>query len=122
MRTYPQAPPLPGAGNPRNLIPSKDGLEACPCCGAVWKGGRPWSEAILNPAQMSVATGLTPQAITQRIRNGTIAAYLSTGNGARNGYLIPVFEVNRVLNQDPLDGGANKGTAAKSEDLGVRRG
>lgn len=120
MRKYSQAPPLPGTGNPRNLVPSKvPGFHACPCCGAIWKGGKPWSETIMTVLEVAAAAGLSSQTITQRIRNGTIAAYPQSG---RNGYLIPVFEFERVMKQDPLDGGARPEKASKVQDLGSSHG
>lgn len=120
MPKYPQAPPLPGAGTPRNLVPAKDGCEACPCCGALWKGGRPWSEVVLTPAQVSEKTGLSQQAITTRIRQGSIAAYYAAGAAGRNKYLIPVFEFQRVLELDESKGGIRPESRIK--DLGVNRG
>ena len=122
MRKFSQAPPLPGAGNPRNLLPQADGFDACPCCGAVWKGGRPWSETTLSPTQMADQIGMTPQAVTMRIRMGSIAAYLASGTGKRNSYLIPVFEAQRVMAQDPLEGGINPNKTVAVQDLGVNRG
>ena len=120
MRKYTQAPPLPGTGNPRNLVKTETpGFDACPCCGAVWKGGKPWSKTTMSTVEMAEKAGLSPQTITQRIRNGTIAAYPAIG---RNGYIIPVFEFQRVMEQDPLDGGARPEKTAKVQDLGVSRG
>jgi hypothetical protein len=97
-------------------------MEACPCCGAVWKGGKPWSETVLEPGEMAEKMGLTRQAVTQRIRNGSIAAYPGVGTGGPNTYIIPVFEFQRVMAQEPLDGGARPERVRPVEDLGVKRG
>lgn len=122
MRNFGQAPPLPGHGQPLNLVKQEGGVEACPCCGGVWKGGKPWTENCLTPAEMALQCGMSAQAITQRIRRGTIAAYNKAGSGARNDYLIPIFEVQRVMAQDPLDGGARPEKTKQVKDLGVKRG
>lgn len=122
MRTYPMAPPLPGQGNARNLVSQPDGLEACPCCGAVWKNGRPWSETTMNPVEVAEKMGISPQAVTQRIRSGSIAAYLGAGAGGRNKYVIPVFEYERVAAQEVADGGPRPEKVAAVQDLGVKRG
>jgi hypothetical protein len=94
-------------------------MEACPCCGAVWKGGRPWSETVLSPVEMAERIGQSPQTITQRIRNGSIAAYLAAGTGGRNKYLIPVFEFVRVAALEPSKAGRPSQRAV--EDLGAKR-
>ena len=122
MRNFGQAPPLPGHGRPNNLVKQSATVDVCPCCGAAWKGGKPWTETSMTPAEMALECGMTQQAITQRIRRGTIAAYHKAGSGARNDYLIPISEVKRVMAQDPLDGGARPEKTAKVKDLGVKRG
>lgn len=122
MERYPKAPVLPGTGNPRNLVSQEGGFDACPCCGAVWKGGRPWSDKVLSPVEMGEKAGLSPQAITTRIRTGAIAAYPAAGTGARNKYLIPIFEMERVLAQEPFEGGPRPEKVRPVEDLGVKRG
>lgn len=118
---YPKAPPLPGQGRPHNLV-EKDGHEACPCCGAVWKGGRPWSDTTLTPIEMAPKMGISNQAVTQRIRSGSIAAYHGAGAQGRNSYLIPVFEFERLEKLDPQDGGPQPPKARPVQDLGGRRG
>jgi hypothetical protein len=50
---------------------------------------------------MATETGMSQQNITTRIRKGTIAAYLGSGTGAHNKYLIPIFEVERVKAENP---------------------
>lgn len=122
MRTYPQAPPLPGQGRPHNLVPQPDGLDACPCCGAIWKGGKPWATTSMDPAELGEKMGLSRQAVTQRIRNGTIAAYPGAGTGGRNTYIIPVFEFERVAAQAVEDGGPRPEKTKPVQDLGVTRG
>lgn len=96
MKAYEKAPALPGAENAHNLIPDPENpsLASCPCCGAMWKGGKPWSDITMTPAELAQAMGISQQAVTSRIRGGSIAAYL--GPQARNTYLIPIYEVKRL--------------------------
>ncbi len=121
MKKKDRAPFLAGMGRPNSLIPSKDGLAVCPCCGAVWKGGQPWAEKAFTPAELSPQLGMTPQNITSRIRKGTIAAYPQAGTGGRNKYLIPVVEVKRLMELPPEQGGPQFPDETK-KDLGRSRG
>ncbi len=113
-----KAPSLPGVGRPRNLTKNAAGCDACPCCGAVWDGDRPWSTTIMNPAELAAKMGCSEQNITHRIRLGTIAAYPATGTGGRVAYLIPVVEASRVMRE----AGLKPGETEEAEDLGVPRG
>ena len=121
MRRFKKAPSLPGGDCPRNLVSQAEGFDACPCCGAMWKGGRPWTDKVLSPVELAMQMGQTPQSITSRIRMGTIAAYPGAGSGRKNVYLIPVFEAERVKEQDPLEGGMRPDKVG-IQDLGVPRG
>ena len=96
-KPFPPAPELPGARSRHSLV-YKEGTKeaACPICGAVWLNGRPWSGKAMSPAELAPILCTTQQAISARIRTGTIAAYPKAGDG-RNGYLIPIFEVERVV-------------------------
>jgi hypothetical protein len=58
---------------------------------------------------MGAKLGITQQAVTARIRKGTIAAFLVAGRGLRNSYLIPIHEVDRVMSEG--------GTPSYVEDL-----
>ena len=104
MPNHRKAPPLPGAENPRSLLIREDELAECPCCGAVWRGDRPWSQTVVSPAQLAAEMGQTPQNITHRIRTGTIAAYPAAGTGGRHTYLIPIVEAARVKQESGIGG------------------
>jgi len=113
MRKLDKAPSIPGAGNPGNLVQDGcgEGVDMCPACGAAWKGGRPWSEVTLKPSEVAEKLGVTVQCVNQRIRSGTIAALLRPSRGGRNVYLVPIFEVKRLLEE--------KGQSTEVQDLGA---
>ena len=79
---------LPGEGNPKNLV-SLETHQECPCCGALWKGGRPWAEKTLTSAQVAEIMGITRSAVVQRLSRGTLAGYQGPGGE----WVIPVFVV-----------------------------
>ena len=86
MKKLVPAPPIP-----------EGELGVCPCCGAVWQGSnKPWEGLALTPTELAPRMGVSPQNITTRIRKGTIAAYLVSGRGRKNSYLIPIHEAERV--------------------------
>lgn len=78
--------PLPGQGRLHNLK-NMDTHEACPCCGAVWKEGRPWATSIMSVLQFARVKGISPQAVAMKCRKGIIAAY----RGPDGHWLIPVI-------------------------------
>jgi len=110
---YPKAPKLPGQGHRLNLVPAENNSAKCfcPVCGATWLHGRPWSHMLISPEDLAAKLGVSTQAITSRIRSGTIAAYLKPGGG-RNVYLIPVYESERVEDIGVI------ATKLPAEDLG----
>jgi len=112
MKKLNKAPAINGVGETGNLIPNGagEGIDMCPCCGAAWKGGTPWSGTTITVPELAAALGYTVQAVYCRIRTGTIAAILRPNRG-RNYYLIPVFEAKRVLEE--------QGQSSEVEDIGA---
>jgi len=112
MKKLEKAPTLKGVGEVNNLIPNGagEGIDSCPCCGATWKGGKPWSGTTITPRELATALGISDQAVYHRIRTGKIAAYLRPTLG-RDSYLIPIFEAKRVLEE--------QGQSCEVEDLGA---
>ena len=80
--------PLPGEGNPHNLV-TKGDHQTCPCCGALWKGGTPWSANILTSQDVAERMGVTRSAVLQRLNAGTLAGY----RGASGEWVVPVYVV-----------------------------
>lgn len=76
---------LPGEGEVRNLI-NKDDHAECPCCGAVWRQGRPWTATIYTVAQMAELRGVSRSSITQKLARGTMAGY----QNLKGEWLIPI--------------------------------
>ena len=89
MKRAHRVAPLPGEGNPHNLVPQGDGIQACPCCGALWKGGSPWSDTTLNTQDVAERMGITRSAVLQRLAIGTLAGY----RGATGEWLVPIYTV-----------------------------
>lgn len=77
--------PLPGEGNARNLVDHGE-YQVCPCCGALWRGGHPWTEVTVDSAQLAERLGITRSAVVQRLSRGTLAGY----QGVSREWLIPV--------------------------------
>lgn len=87
----PSRAPLPGEGNPKNLVNMGD-HQTCPCCGALWKGGRPWAEKTLTSQEAADILGVTRSAVVQRLSKGTLAGY----QGPSNEWIVPVFVVKPI--------------------------
>ena len=79
-------PLLPGEGNPKNLIHHED-HQTCPCCGALWRGGKPWATTTLNSSEAAELMGTTRSAVVQRLSRGTLAGYQGVGGE----WVIPVY-------------------------------
>jgi hypothetical protein len=78
---------LPGENHPKNLV-DMGTYEACPCCGAVYKQGRPWAETTISAQELAKEKGITTPAIYSKIRRGIISAYL----GPDGRWIIPVIQ------------------------------
>jgi hypothetical protein len=118
MKALPRAPHLPGQGNAHNLIYTDIGMGVCPCCGAVWKGDRPWTNTVMTAKEVASEFKISLQAVSYRIRNGHMAAYV--GVGMRGAYLIPICEVQRVRDE-VLDESADP-AVTRVTDLGGSHG
>lgn len=81
---------LPGKGQPHNLV-DKGEYSVCPCCGSVWKEGRPWTQTSLSVRELAAAMKVSVAAVNKRIRKGTIQAYL----GVNGQWVIPINKERR---------------------------